>query len=57
MTERIILELKNNLIVKYKFNEEIKNSNFIKENNEINLILQDIDLTLQSLNYSQFGVN
>ena len=52
MTDRIILELKNNLIVKSKFHEEINNSNFLKENNEINLILQDIDLTLQSLNYS-----
>ncbi len=52
MTDRIILELKNNLFVKSKSHEEIKNSNFLKENNEINLIIQDIDLTLQSLNYS-----
>ena len=52
MTDRIILELKNNLFVKSKSHEEIKDSNFLKENNEINLIIQDIDLTLQSLNYS-----
>ena len=53
MTDRIILELKNKINMKTKVNEEIKNSNFLNENKEINSILQDIDLTLQSLNYTK----
>ncbi len=52
MTERIILELKNKSNMRIKGNEELKKSNLLKENNEINSILQDIDLTLQSLNYT-----
>ena len=52
MTERIILELKNKITMMSKFNEEIQNNNFLKENHEINSILLDIDLTLQSLNYT-----
>jgi len=52
MAERIILDLKNNLNIKSTFNEEISNCNFQKENHEINSMLQDIDLTLQSLNYT-----
>ena len=52
MAERIILDLKNNLNMKSTFNEEISNCNFQKENHEINSMLQDIDLTLQSLNYT-----
>ena len=52
MAERIILDLKNSLNMKSKFNEEIINCNFLNENQEINSMLQDIDLTLQSLNYT-----
>ena len=52
MAERIILDLKNILNIKSTFNEEISNCNFQKENHEINSMLQDIDLTLQSLNYT-----
>ncbi len=51
MTERIILELKNKSKMKIKDSEKEKNSNYLKENNELNSILKDIDLTLQSLNY------
>ena len=51
MTERIILELKNKSKMKIKDSEKEKNSNYLNENNELNSILQDIDLTLQSLNY------
>ena len=51
MTERIILELKNKSKMIIKDSEKEKNSNYLKENNELNSILQDIDLTLQSLNY------
>ena len=52
MTERIILELKNISNMKRKVSEEENNRDFLKENNELNSILQDIDLTLQSLNYT-----
>ena len=52
MAERIILDLKNSLNMKSTFNEEIINCNFLNENQEINSMLQDIDLTLQSLNYT-----
>ena len=52
MAERIILDLKNNQNIKSTFNEEITNCNFEKENHKINSMLQDIDLTLQSLNYT-----
>ena len=52
MAERIILDLKNNLNMKSTFIEEINNSNFLRNNHEINSMLQDIDLTLQSLNYT-----
>ena len=51
MTERIILELKNKSKMKIKDSEKEKNSIYLKENKELNSILQDIDLTLQSLNY------
>ena len=51
MTERIILELKNKSKMNIKNSEKEKNSNYLNENNELNSILQDIDLTLQSLNY------
>ncbi len=53
MTERIILELKINLKMKAKVHEEIKNDNFLNENNDINSLLQDLELTLQSLNYTK----
>ncbi len=52
MTERIILELKTKLNMISKFNKEEKNINFLKDNQEINEIMLDIDLTLQSLNYT-----
>ena len=51
MTERIILELKTKLNMIPKLKKEEKNSNFLKENQEINAIMRDIDLTLKSLNY------
>ena len=53
MTERIILELKSKLITKIIEEENDEISNFLIENNELNSILVDIDLTLQSLNYSK----
>ena len=51
MTERIILELKSKVITKQIKKENLDNSNFLVENEELNSIFEDIDLTLQSLNY------
>ena len=49
MTERIILELK----VSVNQNNQNENDNLISLNKKFSSILQDIDLTLQSLNYSK----
>ncbi len=51
MTERLILELKNKVISKQIEKENLDKNNFLLENKQINSILEDIDLTLQSLNY------
>ena len=51
MTDRIILELKSKLITKQIEEENLEKCNFLNENNEIKSIFEDIDLTLQSLNY------
>ncbi len=52
MTERIILELKSKVSQKQIEKEMLDNNNFLLENRELNSIFEDIDLTLQSLNYS-----
>ena len=51
MTERIILELKSKVISKQIKNEEIEKNDFLQENRDLNSIFEDINLTLQSLNY------
>ena len=51
MTDRIILELKSKAINKQIENENLDESNFLVENIELNSIFEDINLTLQSLNY------
>ncbi len=51
MTERIILELKSKLSTKVKDKIEIKNNEALKSENVINSTLNDIKITLQSLNY------
>ena len=51
MTDRIILELKSKVINKQTEKENLNKSNFLFENSEFNSIFEDIDLTLQSLNY------
>ena len=51
MTDRIILELKSKVFSKQIKQENLDKRNFLVENKEINSIFQDIDLTLQSLNY------
>ena len=51
MTERIILELKSKVKINQIEKENLNKSNFLLENEELNSIFEDIDLTLQSLNY------
>ena len=51
MTERIILELKSKLSTKVRDKIEIKNNEALKSENVMNSTLNDIKITLQSLNY------
>ena len=51
MTERIVLELKSKAIIKKVEKENLNKNNFLDQNKELNSIFEDIDLTLQSLNY------
>ena len=51
MTDRIILELKSKLQTKKIEKENLEKSNLLEENRELNSIFDDINLTLQSLNY------
>ncbi len=53
MTERIILELKSKVINKEIQKENINNNKFLEDNSDLDSIFKDIDLTLQSLNYSR----
>ena len=53
MTERIILELKSKVINKEIEKENLNNAKFLEDNKKLNSIFKDIDLTLQSLNYSK----
>ncbi len=57
MTDRIILELKSKLITKQVEKENFDKSDFLAENSELNSILDDIDLALQSLNYPKKDIN
>ena len=58
MAERLILELKNKFKNKPEIIEEEKNNeNFQIKNSEINKLLSDLRLTLQSLNYSKKEIN
>ena len=51
MTARIILELKCKVNIKQTEKENPYQNNFLIENSEYKSIFEDIDLTLQSLNY------
>ncbi len=53
MTDRIILELKSKVITKQIEKENLNRNNFLEENKNLDSIFKDIDLTLQSLNYSK----
>ncbi len=51
MTERLILELKSKFKNHLQFQEEKTQDEFLINNTEINIMLSDLELTLQSLNY------
>ncbi|ABM72232.1 putative holliday junction DNA helicase RuvA [Prochlorococcus marinus str. MIT 9515] len=51
MTDRIILELKSKVFTQQIEKENLKTNNFLEENKELNSIFEDLELTLQSLNY------
>ena len=51
MTERILLELKNKVNTIQTEKDILNNKYFLEENKDLNSIFEDIDLTLQSLNY------
>jgi len=51
MSERLILELKNKFKSEIQFEEEKSKNEFLIKDTEINKILEDLQLTLQSLNY------
>tara|TARA_B100000242_G_scaffold277294_1_gene233838 strand:+ start:53 stop:730 length:678 start_codon:yes stop_codon:yes gene_type:complete len=53
MSERLILELSNKFKNELSIQEEKHKDEFFKKNNEINKILNDLNLTLKSLNYKE----
>ena len=57
MTERLILELKNKFQNEFKI-EEVKNKEeFFVDNHEFKKMLDDLQLTLKSLNYTKKEIN
>ena len=57
ISERLILELKNKFKYELKIEEEKNKEEFLRENNEINKMLDDLQLTLKSLNYKKKEIN
>ena len=51
MAERLILELKSNFKTELKIDESIPDIEIANKNTEINKIINDLELTLNSLNY------
>ena len=51
MSDRLILELKNKFKSEIQFEEEKANDEFEIKDPEINKMIEDLQLTLQSLNY------
>ena len=51
MSDRLILELKNKFKSEIQFEEEKANDEFEIKDSEINKMIEDLQLTLQSLNY------
>ncbi len=57
MTERLILELKNKFQHELKIENEKNKEEFLSDNSEINKMLDDLQLTLESLNYKKKEIN
>ena len=56
MSERLILELKSKFKNEFQIEEEKKQDKFQIEDNEINKMLGDVQLTLKSLNYTKYEI-
>ena len=56
MSERLILELKSKYKNELEINEEIYNHEIQINNNEINKMVSDLQITLRSLNYSNHEI-
>ena len=56
MSERLILELKSKYKNELEINEEINNHEIQINNNEINKMVSDLQITLKSLNYSNHEI-
>ena len=57
MTERLILELKNKLKNKFQIKDKKNKDELSINNSEINKMMVDLKLTLQSLNYTKKEIN
>ena len=57
MTERLILELKNKFKYELEIEDEKNKEEFLRDNSEINKMLDDLQLTLKSLNYKKKEIN
>ena len=57
MTERLILELKNKFKNEFQISERNNNDKFMIDNAEINKMIGDLKLTLQSLNYTKTEID
>jgi Holliday junction DNA helicase RuvA len=53
MSERLILELKSKFKNELQIDAEINNDEFINKNTEFNKMIEDLQLTLKSLNYTK----
>ena len=57
MTERLILELKSKFKYELEIEDEKNKEEFLIDNNEIKKMLDDLQLTLKSLNYKKNEIN
>ena len=57
MSDRLILELKSKFKSELQFEEEKGKDEFEIKNPEINKIMDDLQLTLQTLNYKNIEIN
>ena len=57
MTERLILELKSKFKYELEIEDEKNKEEFLIDNNEIKKMLDDLQLTLKSLNYKKKEIN